>query len=62
MFKNVKRIFKQKHHFVNLSHNLVKIVVEERKLVKYFSLFDYILGYSSLKSVTRCLGPTQLDL
>ena len=44
IFKNVKRICKQKHQFVKLAHNLVKIVVDERKLVKYFSLFNYIFG------------------
>lgn len=52
---------KLKHQFVNISYNLVKIVVEG-KLVKHFLLFDSIFSYSSLRSVTPSLGPIQLDL
>lgn len=48
-----------KHQLVNISHNHVKIVVEG-KLVEHVWLFDSMLSYSTLRSVTEYTGPTQL--
>lgn len=58
--KTVKGSCKMKSQFMNILYNLVKIVVDEGKLLKHFSLFYSIFCYSSLRSVTQCIEPIQL--
>lgn len=58
--KTVKGSCKMKSQFMNILYNLVKIVVDEGKLLKHFSLFYSIFCYSSLRSVTQCIEPIRL--
>lgn len=58
--KMVKGICKMNSHFTNSLYNLAKVVVDEEKLVKYFSLFYSMFCFLSFRSVTQCIGPTQL--